>query len=96
MARYSEELVKCCETIAELFEQLALNFKQLSVLVEPEDEDDESDCGGDKVEKKEFNQEVCNSRYHISCATDRDCTDDCDMECPYTKDAEDGELEEDE
>ena len=33
--------------------------------------------------KREFNREECDTRYHIACAADADCADECGMKCPY-------------
>ena len=34
---------------------------------------------------KEFNKADCDWRYRAACASDGDCADFCDMECPYKK-----------
>ena len=35
------------------------------------------------MEHKPFDQETCDTLYHIACATDCNCADDCDFDCPY-------------
>ena len=32
-----------------------------------------------------FNKSKCDTLYHISCATDINCADDCNMKCPEVK-----------
>lgn len=34
-------------------------------------------------EEREFNQSECDWKYFASCASDTNCADECNMQCPY-------------
>lgn len=42
------------------------------------------ECISEK-EQEEFNQEKCDWRYNASCVADANCSDECNMKCPYKK-----------